>query len=171
MEFGQNGLKLLTADEGLRLTTYDDATGKAVGFGDDHTGVLTIGYGHTGPEATPGRVITTEGAVQLLQSDLAPRVAAVNHLLIGCAVNQNQFDALVCFAFNVGYGANGLGGSTLLKKVKAGDFGTYVEGADGVVHSTGAAAEFARWNKAGGAVMKGLIKRRADEAKLFVTPA
>lgn len=65
---------------------------------------------------------------------------------------QNQFDALVSFAYNVGEG--NLAGSTLLKKHNAGDY-------------AGAKAEFARWNKAGGKVLNGLTKRRLAEAELY----
>lgn len=67
-------------------------------------------------------------------------------------LNQDQFDALVSFTFNLGEG--NLKQSTLLKKVNAGDF-------------AGAAKEFPRWNKADGKVLAGLVRRRASEALLF----
>ena len=67
-------------------------------------------------------------------------------------LNQDQFDALVSFTFNLGEG--NLKQSTLLQKVNAGDF-------------AGAAKEFPRWNKAGGQVLPGLVRRRASEALLF----
>jgi hypothetical protein len=70
-------------------------------------------------------------------------------------INQNQFDALVCFAYNVGLGA--LHGSTLLKKVNTGDF-------------DGAADEFLKWNHAGGVVVPGLTRRRQAERSLFLQP-
>jgi lysozyme len=68
-------------------------------------------------------------------------------------IEQYQFDAFVSFSFNVGIGA--FSKSTLLKKFRAGDI-------------EGAAKEFARWNKGGGKVLKGLVRRRVEEAKLFL---
>ncbi len=78
-------------------------------------------------------------------------VKAVNNA-VTVPLNQDQFDALVSFTFNLGEG--NLKSSTLLKKVNAGDF-------------AGAAQEFQRWNKAGGKVLPGLTRRRACEALLF----
>jgi len=81
--------------------------------------------------------------------------------LVKVPLTQGQFDALVCFAYNVGLDddadtlAEGLGDSTLLRKVNAGDF-------------SGAAAEFAKWNKNDGKVMLGLRRRRAAERALFI---
>ena len=69
-------------------------------------------------------------------------------------LNQNQFDALVSFTYNLGAGA--LGSSTLLGKLNRGDF-------------EGAADEFPKWNKAGGKVLNGLVKRRAAERSLFLS--
>jgi lysozyme len=71
-------------------------------------------------------------------------------------VGQNQFDALVCFSYNVGLGA--LKGSTLLKKLNANP-------KDPTIRD-----EFLRWNKAAGRVMRGLTKRRAEEADLYFKP-
>lgn len=113
-------------------------------------GVWTIGYGSTGPHVSPGMVITQQRAEALLHEDLARFEAAVDQATPGAT--QNQFDAMVSFAFNVGIGA--LMKSTLLRKHRAGDF-------------AGARAEFARWNKAGGKVLAGLTRRRAAEAALY----
>jgi lysozyme len=73
--------------------------------------------------------------------------------LVTYTINQNQFDALVDFSFNLGLG--NLGSSTLLKKLNAGDI-------------KGAAEEFLRWDKAGGKVLAGLTKRRKAERDLFL---
>jgi len=113
--------------------------------------VWTIGVGHTGPDVKPGMVITSEKSDELLQSDLSRFESAITKLL-KVTVNQNQFDALVSIAFNVGSGA--IGGSTLLKLLNSGD-------------TKGASAEFAKWNKAGGKVLAGLTARRAAERELF----
>ena len=83
-------------------------------------------------------------------------------LLAGAATTQGQFDALVSFAYNVGLdidddtAAEGLGDSTLLRKHKAGDY-------------AGAKAEFLKWVKNDGVVMKGLTRRRAAEAALYAS--
>lgn len=112
--------------------------------------VWTIGVGHTGPDVKPGMTITRDESQALLSRDLTKFEAAVNTL---CPVTtQGQFDALVAFAFNIG--ANALKTSTLRRKHNDGDY-------------AGAAAEFARWNKAGGKVLPGLTARRAAEAKLY----
>lgn len=160
MNMGQAGLTLVKHDEALRLQTYDDATGKTIHVGDRCIGTLSIGYGHTGPELKPGDIITEAQADQLLAQDLAKTISLVNAMLRPSLVNvnQNQFDALVCFGYNVGCGPKGLGGSTLLRKVYARDM-------------AGAAKEFARWNMSKGKVMAGLIKRRDDEKNLFMKAA
>jgi lysozyme len=106
--------------------------------------------GHTGPDVRKGQTITREQSQALLSADLARFEGAMNKL--GGKMTQSQFDALVSFAFNLGIGA--LAKSTLLKKHLAGDY-------------AGAAKEFARWNKAGGKVLAGLVKRRAAEAALY----
>jgi lysozyme len=138
--YSQNGLALTQKFEGLRLTAYQD-----------QVGVWTIGYGHTGPEVCAELTITQEQANNLLVQDIASAVAAVNRL-VTVAFNQNGFDALVDFAFNLGN--NALSGSTLLRKLNADDF-------------AGAAAEFPKWCKAGGKVVPGLLRRRQAEQQLF----
>lgn len=121
-------------------------------------GVWTIGYGHTGMvDGAPiaaGMKITEEKAEELLHLDMEKFERAVTRL-VQVSYNQNQFDALVSFAFNCGEGA--LQKSTLLRKLNAGDY-------------LGAAGEFARWNKGGGKVLPGLTKRRAAEKELFLKP-
>ena len=133
------GLELIKRFEGLRLSSYRDAVG-----------VWTIGWGHT-RTARPGMRITREEADGLLREDVA-RFEACVESAVGRMINQNQFDALVSFAFNVGCSA--LSRSTLVRKVRAGD-------------ALGAANQFARWNKAGGRVLAGLTRRRAAERELF----
>ncbi len=115
----------------------------------------TIGYGHTAAAGPPvpaaGMTITAGEADAILARDLSRFEAAVARL-VTVPLSQGEFDALVSFAFNVGEGA--LGRSTLLKKLNAGD-------------RAGAAAEFGRWNKAGGRVLAGLTRRRAEERAMF----
>jgi lysozyme len=61
---------LIRAAEGLRLQSYDDATGLPVNAGDHCTGTLTIGWGHTGPDVYPGQIITVADAERLFEVDV-----------------------------------------------------------------------------------------------------
>lgn len=140
-QYSDAGLALTKSFEGLRLTAYQDVAG-----------VLTIGYGHTGPDVKPGMTITEAEADVLLRADVEEAVATVNRV-VTVLISQNQFDALVDFCFNAGSG-NFLR-STLLRKLNAGD-------------AAGAAAQFALWNHAGGEVVPGLTLRRRAEANLFL---
>lgn len=114
----------------------------------------TIGWGSTGPDIRKGVVWTQQQCNDRFSEHLAQFAQGVSKALGGAPTTPHQFDALVSFAYNVGL-AN-LESSTLLKKHKAGDF-------------NGAAAEFARWNKAAGKVLPGLTKRRAAEAALYAS--
>jgi lysozyme len=112
----------------------------------------TIGWGTTGADVKPGIVWTQAQCDDRFAADLATFATRVAAAIGDAPTAQNQFDAMVSFAYNVGV-AN-LASSTLLKKHKAGDY-------------PGAAAEFARWNKAAGKVLPGLVRRRAAEAALY----
>jgi lysozyme len=122
-------------------------------------GVWTIGYGHT-KGVYPGMIITQELADKFLIDDVWNFEREVESLL-HVPITQGQFDALVAFAYNVGSDidsdsvAEGLGDSTLLRKLNRGDY-------------QGAANEFPKWNKSGGKVLPGLVKRREAERQLFV---
>ena len=98
--------------------------------------------------------ITEEEGLELLMLDIAKFERGVNRL-IDAPLNQNQFDALTSFAFNLGNGS--LQASTLRKKVNREDY-------------EGAADEFPRWVFAGGRKLNGLVKRRYAERALFLTP-
>jgi lysozyme len=136
------GRAMIASFEGLRLTAYQDIVG-----------VWTIGYGHTGPDVKPGLAITRQQADQLLVNDLARFERGVN-ALVTVRLNQNQFDALVSFSYNLGLSS--LQGSTLLRLLNAGNF-------------QAAADQFPRWNRAGGKEVAGLTRRRAEERKLFMS--
>ena len=139
LTIGEKGLELIKSFEGLRLRAYLCPAK-----------VWTIGYGHTG-DVRGGQVITQSQADDLLKQDLRRFEIAVRKL-VKVPLTQNQFDALVSFAYNVGEAA--LSRSTLLRKLNAGDL-------------AGTKLEFAKWNKGGGKVLAGLTRRRADEANLF----
>lgn len=143
-KYGEAGLALTKGFEGLRLEAYAD-----------QGGVWTVGYGHTGPGVYAGLAITEDQAETLLISDIAGAVACVNRL-VTAKVNQNQFDALVDFTFNLGCAS--LSQSTLLRTVNAGDF-------------QGAGAQFLRWDHIRGVVVMGLARRRQAEVVLFNTLA
>lgn len=131
--------------------------------------IWTIGWGHAiavgnrflkGADDKP-RVkamfaggITKDEAVQLLRTDLMKFCRGVE-AIVKVPITDNQFAALVSFAFNAG--VMNLTKSTLLRLVNEQQF-------------EAAAPEFAKWNKAGGKALKGLTRRRAAEAQLFLTP-
>lgn len=136
------GLKLIKQWEGLKLTAYKDVAG-----------VWTIGYGSTGSHVTPGLEISRDEAERLLIKDLDRFERAVDKL-VKVPLSDNQFAALVSFAFNVGEGKGGFATSTLLRKLNARNY-------DAVP------GELAKWVNAGGKKVKGLVNRRAAEAGLW----
>ncbi len=141
---------LIVKFEGLKLDAYLDPTGTP-----------TIGYGTTvypnGVRVKIGDGISTNEANEYLAFDVNKFSDGVSGKVAGLTLTQNQFDALVSFAYNVGLGA--FGGSTLLEKLKAKD-------------KAGAAAQFPRWNKGKvkgvKQVLPGLVTRRAAEQALFL---
>ncbi len=146
MNLSQRGLDLIKSFEGYhrRLPNGDCIAYRCP------ANVLTLGYGCT-KGIKPGMIWTEQQAQDALAKELVGHEQAVLRL-VSVDLNQNQFDALVSFAYNCGNGA--LEKSGLLKKLNAGDF-------------PGAQAEFMKWNKAAGKVLRGLSIRRAKEAALF----
>lgn len=146
MKTSREGIALIKKWEGCRLKAYKDAVG-----------VLTIGYGHTSaagdPKVTLGMTITQQEADDILVRDLVKYEAAVQRALTR-SPTQAQFDACVSLCYNIGQGA--FASSTLVRRFNAGDI-------------SGAADAFRMWNKAGGNVLQGLVNRREDERKLFLS--
>ena len=139
MKTSPKGIALIKECEGLRLKAY-----KCPGR------VWTIGYGHTAG-VRPGMVITEAQAEEYLMADL---IAFEKHLNgLGLALNQNQFDALVSFIYNVGTG--NFSSSTLLRKVRANPLDNSIMD------------EFLRWVYSKGRVLPGLQRRRLAEMKLY----
>jgi lysozyme len=141
--YSDAGFALTKNFEGVMLSAYAD-----------QGGVWTVGYGHTGPGVHAGLAITQEQADIFLHSDIAGAVACVNKL-VTAKINQNQFDALVDFVFNLGCAS--LATSTLLRDVNSGNL-------------SDATAQFLRWDHIGRVVIPGLTRRRQAEATLFNTP-
>lgn len=141
MNISKNGIELIKRFEGCRLSAYRCPAG-----------VWTIGYGHTGSNVRAGLQITQEQADNLLKQDLTVHCNNVSKL-VKVPLTQNQFDALVSFEYNVGYGA--FASSTLLRLLNQ---KKYKESAE----------QFARWKYAGKKVLAGLIRRRQAEKDLFL---
>lgn len=146
---GPAGLALIKDFEGLAKVRPD---GLVEAYPDPGTGGApwTIGWGATGPDIGPGTVWTRSECDARLAIDVARHAADVVRALGDAPTTQAQFDALVSFHYNTGAIAR----ATLTRRHRQGDF-------------AGAAAEFARWNRAGGRVMAGLTRRREAEARLY----
>ena len=146
MKLDESGYKLIQEFEGLSLVPYLCSAK-----------VATIGYGSTfypsGKKVTMQDQPISLATAKWMLKETADKFAADVDKLIKANLNQNQFNAIVSFAFNLGL--TSLGKSTLLKKVN-------INPNDPTI-----AAEFLKWNKAGGKVLNGLTKRRAKEAKLY----
>lgn len=154
MQMSSHGLELLEQWEGFKTTVYKDSAG-----------LPTIGVGHllTKSELSSGKItingvpvsyengLTEQQVTDLLAQDVKPAAAAVNGN-VKVDLDQNQFDALVSFTFNVGVGA--FNGSTLLKVLNQGQY-------DQVP------TQLLRWTRAGGQVVQGLVNRRNNEIKLW----
>lgn len=139
MKTSQKGIDLIKHCEGFSAKAYPDV------------GKFSIGYGHRGDDVHEGMVITEAQAEDLLRKDLEHSEAAISGL-VKVTLNQNQFDALVSFSFNVGEG--NVSKSTLLVYVNRGRFDK-------------AALEFVKWDRVSGIPNAGLLARRQAEANLF----
>ena len=141
MKISDNGIKFIANWEGKRNSTYLDAVG-----------LPTIGIGHLikKGESFP-KPLTDKEVYDLFRKDIIGFENTINSS-VKVKLTQNQFDALVSFAFNVGVGA--FLQSTLLKLLNKSDY-------------KGASEQFLRWNKGGGRVILGLTNRRTAEKNLF----
>ena len=145
-QLDREGLDLIRHFEGFRGQIYTDVAGHP-----------TIGYGHLirpGEHARFAAGLTKAQAAALLQEDAGSAVGAVREL-VQVPLNQNQFNALVSFAYNVG--RDKFGRSTLLKRLNQGRYEQV-------------ALQLRRWVHARGQQINGLVRRRAVEAQLFNTP-
>jgi len=139
MNISKEGIALIKKFEGCELEAYKCAAG-----------VWTIGYGHT-KDVKEGKVITKEEAESMLVHELQEYCNDVD-IAVKVDLKQNEFDALVSWTYNLG--PTNLNSSTMLRVLNEGkhdDVPTQIK----------------RWNKAGGEVLKGLIRRRNAEALMF----
>lgn len=155
MQTSSKGRQFIESFEGLILQAYDDANDHIVSAGGTAQGVLTIGYGHTSaagaPTVHPGQVITKQQADDILASDLSKVEANVNKV-VKVPLTQNQFDALVSFDFNTG----ALSRSSILTSLNNKNYDD-------------AANRILLYNKSGGKVLAGLVRRREAEKKMFLS--
>jgi GH24 family phage-related lysozyme (muramidase) len=149
MRISDKGIKLIQSFESCELQAYRCPAN-----------VVTIGWGST-KNVKMGMKISQAEADARLKTDLAEVEAGVNKL-VKVKITQGMYDALCSFAYNCGLDidadtiAEGLGDSTLLKKLNVNDF-------------KGAAEEFKKWNKGSGRVLQGLTRRREAEKQLFLS--
>jgi len=139
MKISKEGIALIKKFEGIELEAYQDSVG-----------VWTIGYGHT-KGVKEGDNISLKKAEQMLEEELVEYEGYINNM-VELGLEQNQFDALVAWVYNLG--PTNLRQSTLLKVLNQGLFNEVPY-------------EIKRWNKAGGEVLNGLVRRREAEALLF----
>lgn len=144
MHVSAAGRRMIEEFEGCRLTAYRD-----------QVGVLTIGFGCTGEGVYPGMTISQAEADEMfsdrLENEFEPSVLRA---LDGAPTTQAQFDAMVSLVFNIGTG--GFSGSTVTRRHCEGDY-------------EAAADAFLLWNKAGGRVNAGLVRRRTAERELYLS--
>ena len=137
----QAGVDLIKSFEGCQLKAYVCPAG-----------VLTIGYGHTGPDVSKGMQITEQYAEELLRKDLERFEDAVTRI-IRVRLKQCEFDAIVSFAFNVGAGA--LEHSTFTRRINGGESKPLCF-----------KEEFPKWVKGSNGPLPGLVRRREAEVNL-----
>lgn len=158
MQMSAAGLDLLQELEGVETEPYRDSAG-----------LLTVGCGHllTKDELSSGKITCSDRVIRwkdgpltgididlLLLQDVQDAATAVN-TAVTVSLTQPQFDALVCFTFNVGVGA--FRQSTLCRRLNAGEYDAVPD-------------ELRRWNRAGGQVIAGLVRRREREITHWAAP-
>ena len=141
MEISDKGINLIKEFEGLELISYLCPAK-----------VWTIGYGHT-KGVQEGMEWTEEQAEEALKEEVIGYCRYVEEL-VEVPLNQNQFDALTSWIYNLG--PTNLKKSTMLKVLNGGNYDEVPE-------------QIKKWNKAGGQVLNGLVRRREAEAELFVS--
>ena len=146
------GINLIKKLEGCRLTAYKALSSEKY---------YTIGYGHYGSDVTEGMTITNAQAVELLKKDVVRFENYLNNFLrgIGKNLNQNQFDAMISFSYNVG--TNWMKDSTIRNYI--------MNGLENYTNDQIRTA-ICMWCYSGGKKIPGLLNRRNAESDLFLTP-
>ena len=139
MKISSDGLELIKHFEGCETTAYQDSVG-----------VWTIGYGHT-KNVEEGQTCSIEDAETMLADEMDEYEGYINNM-VKVDLEQHEFDALVAWVYNLG--PTNLGESTMLKVLNGGQFARVP-------------SEMKRWNRAGGQVLEGLVRRRTAEALMF----
>ncbi len=139
MKISEEGISLIKSYEGCELKAYQDSVG-----------VWTIGYGHI-KDVKEGDQINQDEAEHLLKEEMPEYEGYINDM-VKVPLQQNQFDALCSWVFNLG--PKNLSESTLLRVLNDQKYNEVPE-------------QIKRWNKAGGVILGGLVKRREAEANLF----
>jgi lysozyme len=139
MKISQEGIALIKKFEGCELEAYKCPAG-----------VWTIGYGHT-KDVKEGDVINKDEANYLLEEEMIEYEGYINDM-VDVPLEQNQFDALTSWVYNLG--SSNLMSSTMLTLLNESKYNEIPQ-------------QIKRWNKAGGKVLDGLVKRREAEALLF----
>lgn len=143
MIISQKGIDLIKRFEGFSTTPYEDTAGQN-----------TVGYGHLIKQGEVFDKVTMEQAEGILRQDIAHAEQAIN-AFVNVQLNQNEFDALISLAYNIGMEA--FRSSTLLRLLNSNS-------------RNAAARQFTKWIYAGGKASNGLRNRREQEAQLFLTP-
>lgn len=143
MYISQNGIDFMASFEGLSLTAYKALPTEKY---------WTIGYGHYGADVTQGMTITKAQADTMFSNDLVGYCNAVTNS-VHVTVTQAQYDMMVSLCYNIGTG--GFRGSSVV---------TYIN--QGKIQM--AADSFLKWNKSGGQVIQGLVRRRSAERQIFL---
>lgn len=139
MKISSEGIELIKKFEGCETTAYQDSVG-----------VWTIGFGHT-KGVQEGQSCSMQDAETMLSEEMDEYEGYINSM-VDVDLNQNEFDSLVAWVYNLG--PTNLRESTLLKILNAGD-------KDGIPE------QINRWNRAGGKILQGLVRRREAESLMF----
>lgn len=139
MKISEDGLELIRNFEGCETSAYQDSVG-----------VWTIGFGHT-KDVEEGQTCSMEDAETMLADEMDEYEGYINDM-VRVDLQQHEFDSLVAWVYNLG--PTNLGESTMLKVLNGGQFDRVPD-------------EMNRWNRAGGEVLEGLVRRRQAESLMF----
>ena len=154
MRIGPDGIALIKSFEQC-ARAHKTQSGLFVAYLPTPNDVPTVGWGSTGKDITMATVFTQQQCDDRLAADLAAFSDAVAGLVGTTRTTQHQFDAMVSLAYNIGIAMKGFAGSSVLRRHREGDI-------------AGAAAAFHMWNKQAGKVLAGLVRRRNDEARMYL---